>query len=149
VGICFDHNQQCYEPCDDTVDRNPFGGCVPGWDCPWYADSRRGICDSKTDLVNIHDIYRTAKECCEVNFEGSSSCEYDSMAVFGHPNNAAYPPWAPVISNAANTKPRMYFPDLTDNNNCILGNSYEEWMEEEGFNTFYLFSDGSDCCKMW
>lgn len=71
------------------------------------------------------------------------------MAAFGHPSNAAYPPWAPVKTNEVTTKPNMYFPDLVDNNNCILGNTYEDWMGQEGFDTFYLFSDGSDCCKMW
>lgn len=149
IGFCFDHNQQCYEPCDGTIDRNPFGGCIPGWDCPWFANERSGLCETKSDLVNEHLIYRTAKECCEVNFAGSSSCEYDSMAVWGHPSNAAYPPWAPSSHASVNSNPQMFFPDLSDNNNCVRGNNYESWMAEEGFSDFYLFADGSDCCKMW
>ena len=148
IGICFDHNQQCYEPCDDTIDRNPFGGCVSGWDCPWYADKRTGICSSEV-LVNEPEIYRTAKECCEVNFAGSSSCEYDSMAVYGHPSNDAWPPWAPKMGNKFDLNPQKYFPDWNDNNNCILGKTYDDWMMADGFSDFYLFDVGSDCCEIW
>lgn len=99
--------------------------------------------------MNEHEIYRTAQACCEDNFAGSSTCAYDSLAVWGHPSNAAYPPWLPANPNAVNTNPPKYFPALGDNNNCIRGNNYEEWMAEEGFSDFYLFDDGSDCCKMW
>ena len=150
-----------------------FLRCVPGWDCPWFANTRTGLCETKTDLVNEPEIYRTAKACCEENFPGSASCEYDSLAVWGHPSNAgelffgfcllfslknvlttaliliAYPPWAPVGSNDANSKPQWFFPDLSDNNNCLRGNNYEDWMLEEGFSDYYLFVSGDDCCKMW
>jgi hypothetical protein len=121
---------------------------VSGWDCPWYADKRTGICSSEV-LVDKHEIYRTAKECCEVQFAGSSTCEYDSMAVYGHPSNAAWPPWAPQMGNYFDVNPQKYFPDWLDNNNCILGKTYDDWMMEDGFSDFYLFDDGLDCCKMW
>jgi hypothetical protein len=71
------------------------------------------------------------------------------MAVYGHPSNAAYPPWAPAITNIANTKPQKFWADLVDNRNCVLTNTYEEWMMEEGFSDYYLFNDGSDCCDLW
>ncbi|KAL3798224.1 hypothetical protein ACHAWO_003429 [Cyclotella atomus] len=89
-------------------------------------------------LVNEHEIYRTAKECCE------------DMAVYGHPNNEAYPPWLPDSSmSSSNTNPQKYFPDLHGNNNCIFRNDYDKWMMEDGFRDYYLFDNGSDCCKMW
>jgi hypothetical protein len=71
------------------------------------------------------------------------------MAVYGHPSNAAYPPWAPQFGGDANTKPQKYWADLTDNHNCIFTNTYEEWMMGVGFSTYYLFNDGRDCCEMW
>lgn len=119
-----------------------------GWDCPWYPDSS-GLCKSKMDLVNEHEIYRTAEECCEEHFAGSSSCEFDSMAAYGHPSNAAYPPWLPKDSTSTNTNPQKYFPDLHGNRNCVFRNNYDDWMLEEGFVDYYLFNDGSDCCEMW
>ncbi len=36
VGICLDHNEQCYHPCRETINTNPWAGCSPGWDCPWF-----------------------------------------------------------------------------------------------------------------
>ena len=71
------------------------------------------------------------------------------MAAYGHPSNAAYPPWAPKLGHSFDSHPQKYFPDLTDNNNCVLGKTYEAWMMEDGFSEFYLFDEGSDCCKMW
>ena len=71
------------------------------------------------------------------------------MAVFGHPDNSAYPPWAPAAKVTTNSKSNKFFPDLHDNFNCILDNNYDEWMMEDGFTEYYLFDQGSDCCKMW
>lgn len=53
------------------------------------------------------------------------------------------------MGNHFDTNPQRYWPDLADNHNCILGKTYDDWMMEEGFSDFYLFDDGSDCCKMW
>ena len=71
------------------------------------------------------------------------------MAVYGHPSNAAYPPWAPAITNNVNTKPQKFWADLLGNRNCVFTNTYDDWMMEEGFDDYYLFNDGSGCCEIW
>ena len=30
AGICLDNNEQCYLPCRETINTNPWGGCSPG-----------------------------------------------------------------------------------------------------------------------
>jgi hypothetical protein len=45
VGICLDDNEQCYLPCQDTINTNPWAGCRPGWDCPWFPDKTAGWVD--------------------------------------------------------------------------------------------------------
>ena len=42
AGICLDDNEQCYTTCDETIDTNPWAGCSPGWDCPWFPDDESG-----------------------------------------------------------------------------------------------------------
>jgi len=106
VGICLDSNEQCYLTCVETINHNPFGGCSPGWDCPWFPDPTTGHCksemhntqnngkvdknfgltslksDGKTDLHGAlgvsANIFRTSKQCCEVHFNTSATCLQES-----------------------------------------------------------------------
>merc|ERR1711906_11090 len=43
VGYCYDGNDQCYLPCAETINNNPFGGCSPGWDCTWFPDLHNAL----------------------------------------------------------------------------------------------------------
>ena len=74
AGICLDDNQQCYTPCQKTINVNPFAGCSPGWDCPWFPDHEKGFCVSVLHQPNEFEIYRTAKECCDEHYGGSTNC---------------------------------------------------------------------------
>ncbi len=78
VGICFDSNEQCYIQCSDSIDINPFAGCAPGWDCPWFFDATANHCKSEMHQTETYVIYRTAKECCEANTE-SATCIQESQ----------------------------------------------------------------------
>ena len=31
VGICRDNNGYCLNPCQESINVNPFAGCAPGW----------------------------------------------------------------------------------------------------------------------
>ena len=42
AGICLDANEQCYTTCEETINTNPWAGCIPGWDCPWFPDAESG-----------------------------------------------------------------------------------------------------------
>ena len=78
VGYCLDDNNQCYLTCAETINNNPFGGCSPGWDCPWFPDAAAGHCRSEMHPTQQFDIYRTSGQCCDANFAGSSTCVQES-----------------------------------------------------------------------
>ena len=78
VGYCYDGNDQCYLPCAETINNNPFGGCSPGWDCPWFPDPAAGHCRSEMHPTQQFDIYRTSGQCCDAHFAGSSTCVQES-----------------------------------------------------------------------
>ncbi|KAL3782625.1 LOW QUALITY PROTEIN: hypothetical protein HJC23_000007 [Cyclotella cryptica] len=116
VGICLDNNQQCYTRCDETIKSNPWGGCSPGWDCPWYPDDSLGYCRSEMALVEKYDLYRTSMACCEKHFPLSSSCNADSIA-------------SVLISRTLLAKHGLcllpdiqeVLPDLQNKQNCVRG----------------------------
>jgi hypothetical protein len=126
---------------------NPWAGCSPGWDCPWFPDTSAGHCKSEMHQTETYEIYRTASECCEAHFAGSSSCLADSKA-----SHVPFP-W-PIYQVRPNVPPgypsgAKYFPDLSNKLNCVHGRNYEEWMLTEGYDAYYLFDDAQDCCDMW
>jgi len=146
VGICLDSNLQCYRTCSDTINTNPFAGCAPGWDCPWYPDTSAGHCKSEMHLSQVYLIYRTASECCEANFAGSSTCLTDSKnshVPFPFPSYSVQP------ESSGPQRKDYYFPDLSGEMNCMYGKNYEDWMMTAGYEPYYLFTNGRDCCSMW
>jgi len=167
VGICLDNNDQCYHPCRDTIHRNPWAGCSPGWDCPWFPSQEKGYCLSELHQPNNFEIYRTAKECCDEHYGGSSQClekskhftreqtQHDPMPWPIHfPGTTPWVrPFAPaeaenIWGTEASHRAR-WFPDLVGKLNCVNGRNYENWMQEEGFEEEYLFSNSEDCCEKW
>ena len=163
VGICLDNNQQCYTPCTDTINTNPFAGCSPGWDCPWFPDTNAGYCKSELHQPNNFEIYRTAKECCDEHFGGSAACMNNAKTVGkGHapfpwpihfPGTPEYREFRPLEAEhhwgteAGNGV--AWFPDLHNKRNCVWGNNYENWMSEDGFGDWYLFNSSATCCEAW
>ncbi|KAL3782622.1 hypothetical protein HJC23_000004 [Cyclotella cryptica] len=147
VGICLDNNQQCYTRCDETIKSNPWGGCSPGWDCPWYPDDSLGYCRSEMALVEKYDLYRTSMACCEKHFPLSSSCNADSIASRPHFPNTPGEAWP--LPPPGHPGVRKYFPDLQNKQNCVRGKNYDLWMSQDGFADYYLFDNASDCCKLW
>jgi len=160
VGICFDNNEQCYHPCRETINTNPWAGCSPGWDCPWYPDQASGHCLSQLHQPNNFEIYRTSKECCDEHFPSSSNCLQDSKDSHdpfpwpihfpGLPTHRPFEPfvaedhWGTEASHVA-----RFFPDLINKLNCVYGNNYENWMTTEGFEEHYLFVNSTECCDLW
>jgi len=160
AGICLDNNEQCYTPCQETINVNPFAGCTSGWDCPWFPDSDAGHCLSEMHQPNKFEIYRTASECCKEHYGGSAICLTKSKAShdpFAWPihfpgtdeyraNRQSDPEelWGTDASNIG-----RWFPDQINELNCKWGNNYENWMTEDGFAPYYLFSNSEDCCEKW
>jgi len=140
TGICSDNNEWCNIPCAGVKnDINPFAGCAPGWDCPWYPDSTKGYCISTMNIIETFTIYRTAQECCTANYPTSTTCVSDGKA-----QHAPFP-WPPQGYGKQN----FYYPDLFNKINCVYGNKYEDWMENFGYDEYYLFDTASGCCGMW
>lgn len=97
-------------------------------------------------LSQVYVIYRTASECCEANFAGSSTCLTDSKnshVPFPFPSYSVQP------ESSSPQRKDYYFPDLTGEMNCMYGKNYEDWMMTAGYEPYYLFTNGQDCCSMW
>ena len=115
VGICRDNNGYCLNPCQDTINVNPFAGCAPGWgksypsasilvvvaprtglilfsrvDCPWHP-SNDGYCKSEMHIPNEFMIYRSAKDCCQEHFGGSAQCVTDSKNLGANYRSSEFP----------------------------------------------------------
>merc|ERR1719223_1927624 len=174
AGICLDDNEQCYTPCQETIDTNPFAGCSPGWDCPWFPDQESGFCKSMLHQPNEFEIYRTAKECCDEHYGGSTDCMTKAKTVGeGHapfpwpihfPGTSEHRPHRPYEAEnwwgteAGNGSPdnhlhsysKKWFPDLVNKQNCVYGANYEDFMsEEDAFRDEYLFTTSENCCQKW
>ena len=99
-----------------------------------------------------YEIYRTAQECCDEHFGGSTCLQksQDSHAPFpwpihfpGTPEHRQDSPDSEVYRQT------FFFPDLHNKLNCVQGRNYESWMLEDGFPEHYLFMDGDECCEKW
>lgn len=97
-------------------------------------------------LSQQYEIYRTASECCEAHFKGSSTCLDDSRA-----SHVPYP-W-PIYQVRGDSPPpgkdSKWYPDLSNKINCVYGKRYDEWMAADGYDTYYLFPSSTKCCDMW
>mmetsp|Transcript_1468 Transcript_1468/g.2820 ORF Transcript_1468/g.2820 Transcript_1468/m.2820 type:complete len:733 (-) Transcript_1468:83-2281(-) len=181
VGICLDNNQQCYHPCAETIHTNPWAGCYPGWDCPWFPDPESDKCLSEMHQPNNFEIYRTAKECCTAHYSGKvDSCVFESQNLHirtvgdvlhlrdngGHPVGSGPYPWPIHFPGTENHRPfappearehwmteashrARWFPDMHNKLNCVFGDNYENWMQEDGFAENYLSKTSEDCCERW
>ena len=152
VGICLDNNQQCYTPCAETINTNPFAGCSSGWDCPWFPDTIDGYCKSEMHPTQQYEIYRTAKECCDEHFGGSTCLQksQDSHAPFPWPIHfPGTPEHRQDSPDGEVNRQTFFFPDLHNKLNCVQGRNYESWMLEPGYLEHYLFIDGDECCELW
>lgn len=114
------------------------------------------ICKSELHQPNHFEIYRTASECCNEHFPGSSSCEDDSQSPFRRtvgdelhlradgphtadpfpwplhfPDSENHRPFAPIEAEnhwgTENSHRTRWFPDLINKLNCVRGRNYENW----------------------
>jgi len=156
VGICRDNNGYCLNPCQDTINVNPFAGCVPGWDCPWHP-SNDGYCKSEMHIPNEFMIYRSAKDCCQEHYGGSAQCVTDSKNLGAKSRSSEFPNtsnyYAPVeadnIWQTEQGQAPRWFPDLYNKQNCVYGSNYESWMNEGDFKESYLSKTSARCCDSW
>jgi len=141
-GFCLSANQECYDGCTTHLDFNPFGGCSPGCDCPWYPDSSgKTNCVSTVNFAGIYSIHRTAEQCCQKHF---SYLNIDSC-VQASEGSILY---AKEATTKREARPKQYYPDLYGRDNCIYHNGYYDWMME-AHSESYLFESETDCCSMW
>jgi hypothetical protein len=109
---------------------------------------------------NHFEIYRTSGECCEEHFGGSDTCVAKSDASHApfpfpihFPGTDEHRPFAPDEAQDpwgtdASHQP-FWFPDLINKLNCVYGNNYENWYQDDGFEAHYLFSNSTACCEQW
>mmetsp|Transcript_15776 Transcript_15776/g.32987 ORF Transcript_15776/g.32987 Transcript_15776/m.32987 type:complete len:657 (-) Transcript_15776:54-2024(-) len=141
-GFCLSANQRCYDGCTTHIDFNPFGGCIPGYDCPWYP-SKMGEthCKSTPVIAGIYNIYRKVKECCEKHFSALNidTCISDSKASVET---------AADETEVISTRTKYFYPDLYGRDNCVFNQYYYDWMMES-HTEWYVFESESECCKKW
>jgi len=143
VGFCLSANQQCYDGCTTHLDHNPFGGCEPGYDCPWYQDpSGQTHCVSTVNVAGQYNIFRNAIQCCERHFSylDVENCVADS-------ENSVDDAKKRHVEIAQ--RPSFYYPDVFGKDNCVYGNLYFEWMAQLIVCDDYLFPEMEDCCSKW
>lgn len=141
-GFCLSSNQECYDGCTTHLDFNPFGGCTPGCDCPWYPDSSgKTHCVSTVNFAGIYNIHRTAEQCCQKHFgyldTGNCVEESEGSIAVAQDDTAE-----------RDMRPKYYYPDLFGRDNCIYHNGYYDWMMEANSES-YLFSTDAECCSMF
>ena len=103
-------------------DFNPYGGCIPGVDCPWYR-SKIGEphCESSANFAGIHGLRETAESCCKMHFSALNvvSCVQNSIA-------DVVAEEAKVAQDLARTK--YFYPDMHGRQNCVFSSDYQDWM---------------------
>ena len=120
--------------------------------------SLQSHCLSEMHQPNNFEIYRTTKECCEAHFPSSFTCLQDSKDSHDpfpwpihFPGSPEHRPFAPPVADDHwGTEARArWFPDLINKLNCVRGRNYENWMQTDGFEAYYLFENSEDCCEKW
>lgn len=160
VGICRDNNGYCLNPCQETINVNPWSGCAPGWDCPWHPSEDGGYCESEFHIPNEFEIYRTAKQCCDEHYGGSAQCVTDSktpgkgyiapMNEFPDGYNNYAPVEADYLWQSVRGQEPHWYPDLYGQQNCVYGSDYEHWMNEnKEIRDQYLHGTANNCCEKW
>ena len=125
------------------MDFNPFGGCIPGIDCPWYPDpSGKTFCVSTVNLSGQYNIHRTSTQCCEKHFSylDTQGCVEESEQSVED---------AKDDQEQVALRPYFYYPDIYGRDNCIYNNMYYEWMMALIVCDDYLFPSMEDCCSKW
>ena len=119
---------------DDHRDFNPFGGCRPGIDCPWYPDKHgKAHCTSSANFAGIYNLHESAEICCEEHFSALNvnSCVQNSSADVEAEEDLVQEKLA---------RPRFYWPDLHGKKNCVFDSGYDVWMEEvSSFNLLFVY----------
>mmetsp|Transcript_34642 Transcript_34642/g.58797 ORF Transcript_34642/g.58797 Transcript_34642/m.58797 type:complete len:181 (+) Transcript_34642:613-1155(+) len=113
-GFCLSANQQCYDGCTTHLDFNPFGGCRPGIDCPWFPDKLGGAyCSSSANFAGIYNLHETAEICCQEHFSAQNvnTCVAASVADVEFHQDLVQDQLA---------RPRYYYPDLHGKKNCVF-----------------------------
>ena len=101
-------------------DFNPFGGCRPGKDCPWYPSKLgENHCESSSNFAGIHNVHETAEKCCQEHFGGGGGCVQASYADVQTEKDLVQEKLA---------RPRHFWPDLYGKKNCVFDSSYDDWM---------------------
>jgi len=139
-GFCLSSNQKCYDGCTTRTAFNPFGGCEPGVDCPWYPSSDGSThCVSTVNAAGIYSIHRSAELCCGLHFSylDTDDCVQDSQGSVETAKDK--------ISEKEN-RPSKFYPDIYGRDNCVFHNGYFDWMMDSDS---YLFETESDCCSLW
>jgi len=142
-GFCLSSNQQCYDGCTTHLDFNPFGGCIPGYDCPWYPDpSGKTFCVSTVNISGQYNIHRSSTKCCEKHFSylKTEGCVGESEQSVEDAKDE---------QEQVALRPDFYYPDIYGRDNCIHGNGYYEWMMALIVCDDYLFPTMEDCCSKW
>ncbi|KAL9179752.1 hypothetical protein ACHAXT_007722 [Thalassiosira profunda] len=139
-GLCLSANGKCYDGCLTQEDHNPYGGCVPGVDCPWYP-SKLGEphCESSANFAGVHGLRETAELCCKQHFGGlnQATCAADSKADVAAEE-------AKVAADLA--RQEFFYADQHGKQNCVFNSDYEDWMT--GANAeHYLFEEAEPCCE--
>jgi len=141
-GVCLSAEQKCYDGCTTHLDFNPYGGCVPGVDCPWYP-SKIGEphCESSANFAGIHALRETAELCCKQHFRNINldTCVNGSKADVAAEE-------AKVAQDLARTQ--YYYPDMHGKLNCVFNSHYEDWMAGPNQEQF-LFENSAQCCGKW
>lgn len=140
-GFCLSANQKCYDGCTTHEEFNPWGGCRPGIDCPWFPEKHgKSHCTSSANFAGIHNLHETAEICCKEQFGGNvNSCVQSSIT---HVEAQI------EIVQERLTRPRYYWPDLHGKENCVFDSDYNDWMEGS-HKDFYLFDNEVGCCGTW
>lgn len=142
-GFCLSANSLCYDGCTTRTTFNPFGGCIPGTDCPWYPEPNGETwCVSTVNVAGQYRLSRTVEQCCEKHFS------YLNLDACVQKSEQSVEVAKASVTETAE-RPKFYYPDLYGRNNCIYWNGYYEWMEREGMSDSYLFSSATDCCDLW
>lgn len=100
---------------------NPWGGCRPGVDCPWFPDKHgKSHCTSSANFAGIYNVHETVEMCCSEHFYNVNSCVESSTRTIKAQKETV---------QKRLKRPRYYWPDLHGKQNCVFDSDYNDWME--------------------